>query len=895
MKAQAPARATQHSAQALRCELAAIFESLGTVAVKPCRAALDELGARLAAGFDNGISVNTLVRLRADCVDALLGRVWCHYLAPDHPHAALVAVGGYGRAELLPQSDIDLLVLYREGHLEALRSGLESFIAFTWDVGLQIGHSVRSPAECEDQARSDVTVITNLMEARRLVGDPDLFAALQARLQPPALWPASAFFQAKVAEQRARHAHYDESAYKLEPNVKESPGGLRDIQTITWVAQRHFGTASLDGLVTHGFLTDGEVRDLRRGRSFLWRVRFALHTGTGRREDRLLFDYQIKVARLLGYRDHDHDLAVEQCMQDYYKTIKNLSALNDILLQVFAEAILHAGEDPKPTPINERFQTALGFIEARAPDLFQRDPAALLEIFRLMQNQPRITGIRAQTLRLIRRDRVLIDSRLREDPRCRRLFVDILRQGSGVTHALRRMNRYGILGRYLPVFGRIIGRMQFDLFHTLTVDEHSLFVIRNLRRLALPRFDHESPFASRVMQGFDKTYLLYVVGLFHDVAKGRGGDHSELGAADAADFCARHNIVGADRDLVCWLIRHHLLMSMTAQRKDIHDPAVIHEFARVVGNRERLDRLFVFTVCDIRGTNPSLWNSWRQSLLIELYNQTRRSLERGLEEPLEQAELVAETRSAAAAMLTRDRVRTPHFKAVWARLDEDYFLRHSPAEIAWHTAAIVNRRGAGDNPPLVLVAPVGAQGVTVFVYTRERDYLFALTTGVLAQLGLSVLDARISSTGDGYAVDSYVITEQDGNPISRVERRDEIAATLAAAIANPKISEVRVTRRSSRRSRAFSVATRIHFHTDIERQHSVLELTTADRPGLLSSVGRVFHERGILIATAKIATIGERAEDVFQLTDRNHQPVADPDQLQDLEQTLVRLLDRAEA
>ncbi|MDN5937644.1 MAG: [protein-PII] uridylyltransferase, partial [Salinisphaera sp.] len=606
--------------------------------VKSCRTALSELGVQLAQAFRDGVAIGRLVHARARCVDTLLVRAWQHYLGAHRDGAAMLAVGGYGRGELLPHSDIDLLLLYRSGRLEQLRGAIESLVAFLWDVGLQIGHSVRSPSECAQVAEHDATIITNLMEARLLAGEPALFADMRSTLEPSRLWPADAYFRAKLAEQQARHAHFDETAYQLEPNIKESPGGLRDIQTIVWVARRGLQAEGLEGLLHQGFLTEGEYADLRRGRSYLWRLRFALHEIAGRAEDRLLFDHQIKAAHMLGYEDRGPDLAVEQLMQRYYRTIKSLSALSDILLQLLAQAILHAGEPDPVTPLNARLELRRGRLAARNSEVFQRDPPALFELFRLMQDQAQPVGIHAETLRLLRRDRGLIDQQLRANPRCRNQFLDILRQGRGVTHALRQMNRYGVLGRYLPAFGCIIGRMQYDLFHTLTVDEHSLFVVRNLRRLALSRFNHELPFASRIMQALDKQYLLYIAGLFHDIAKGRGGDHSELGAEDAASFCADHGVEGADRDLVCWLVRRHLLMSMTAQRKDISDPAVIHAFAREVGSRDRLDRLLVFTVCDIRATNPSLWNSWRKSLLVELYDNARRSFARGLDNPLQQEE-----------------------------------------------------------------------------------------------------------------------------------------------------------------------------------------------------------------------------------------------------------------
>lgn len=875
----------------LRRSLEQAVAAVQSVEIAPYRDALARIDELLFSGFRTGVTADELVQSRAACVDNLLIRAWQHFVGEMGRDLALVAAGGYGRRELLPHSDIDLLVLYRDGRLQAARSALERFVTFAWDIGLAVGHSVRSLADCADIAATDVTVMTNLLEARPLSGAHDLFDALCERLLPTHLWSASEFFQAKLEEQQQRHLHFDDTAYKLEPNIKESPGGLRDIQTIAWVAKRHFDAETFEDLAVHGFLSGRELNDLRSGRSFLWRVRFALHTLAERREDRLLFDYQVQVAQLFGYRDANNNLAVEQFMQIYYRHIKALSALNDVLLQLFSEAILLRNDTAPPRPINSRFRARHGFIEASDDNVFCRNPRALLEIFHLMQTRPDLAGIRAETLRLIRRDRHCIDPGFRADVRCRRLFLDILRAPTGVVTALRRMNRYGVLGRYLPAFGFSIGRMQYDLFHTLTVDEHSLFVVRNLRRLRLPRFEHELPFASRIMQAVERPELLYIAALFHDSAKGREGDHSMLGAEDAGRFCRSHGLSSRDSDLVCWLVRQHLLMSMTAQRKDINDPNVVHDFAAEVADHSRLDQLFVFTVSDIRATNPNLWNSWKEALLIGLYQNTARALARGLEYPLKQSELVADTRAEAARQIPAN-LDQKQLNMLWQRFDDDYFLRHSAAEIAWHAEAIIAHQQSGAALPLVRVEDMPARGTTVFVYTGDRDHLFGLTTGKLAQLGLSILDARITTTGDGYTVDSYAISESSGDAVLPGHRHREIRDALSAVIADPAISRIRVTRRPSRRSRAFSVPTQVYFSADTAAHRTVMELITADRPGLLSTVGEVFRKRGILLQTAKIATIGERAEDVFFITDRNHNPLSDPALFRHLRQLLTRILDR---
>jgi [protein-PII] uridylyltransferase len=842
---------------------------------------------RLYSMFEDGAPADALVRARSFLVDEVLHEAWRRFLPEVPSGLALVAVGGYGRGELLPHSDIDILLLHGKDSVEAHRSALEQFSAFCWDIGLEIGSSARSVEDCVQQAAADITVMTNLMEARLLAGDPLLFSQMQEALRPEHVWPVDKFFEAKLAEQQARHRKYDDSGYKLEPNVKESPGGLRDIHTIGWVAKRHFGANTLAELRDHGFLTKQECDELFAGQDLLWRIRFALHMVTGRREDRLLFDHQVKVADLFGYVDEDRNRAVEQFMQLYYRTIKALSCLNDMLLQLFEEAIVKPQSAEAPRILNERFQVRRDFIEVRSDEVFRKDPVALLEIFLLIQQNPEIEGITATTLRLLRRDRRLMEQ-WRDNLRMRETFVEIFREGSGLTRALRRMNRYGILGRYLPDFGRVVGHMQYDLFHTLTVDEHTLFVVRNLRRFALPRFRAELPFCSEVMDAIPKPELLYFAGLFHDMAKGRGGDHSQLGATEAEKFCLDHGFSHPDAELVAWLVRNHLLMSLTAQKQDVSDSQVVVTFATKVGDKARLDHLFLLTCADIRGTNPALWNSWRESLLTDLYRSTLRALERGLHNPEDPRERAAEQRAEALKLLAAADVTAPIAEQAWSRFDNDYFVRQSAEELAWHLPEILKVREEG--LPLILVKALPDRGATVFIYCRDRDHLFGITTGVLARLGLSILDARLHTSADGFVLDSYVITEGDGSPITQEMRFREIADSLRKVIADPAAAVVDVNRRMPQRLRAFNTPTQIHFDQDNSRPRTILEVVTGDRPGLLSLIGRVFHARGILLDAAKIGTIGERAEDVFYITDKAHQPIVDEARLLELRDDLEAAL-----
>lgn len=849
------------------------------------RKLLDGIREAHFQAFREGTSATELIERYTASIDQMLIRAWQNILPPDAP-AALLAVGGYGRGELLPRSDIDLLILYEPGQLEAIESNLGAFITFAWDMGLEVGHSVRSPQECREEAAADVTVVTNLMESRLLSGRADLARDMQAAIGPDQIWPDDAFFKAKREEQIQRYRHYDDTAYKLEPNVKEGPGGLRDIQIIGWVTQRHYGTAGLEELHDRGLLKPNELNHLISGRAFLWQVRFALHMLTGRAEDRLLFDQQLRIAELFGYTDKTHNLAVEQFMQLYYRTIKGLSVLNDIFLQLMEEEIFYRQQHTAPLVLDEQFALRHGFIELRQPDLFIKRPLALLEIFRTWaQNEHlKIKGISADTLREMRRDRNLIED-VRDSLEARELFMQMLRMERGVLHSLRRMNRYGILGRYIPGFGRVIGRMQYDLFHTLTVDEHTLFVVRNIRRLAVPEFRHEFPQLSELHDQLPKPEILYIAGLFHDIAKGRGGDHSELGADDVRQFCAEHGLSSQDSDTAAWLVRQHLLMSMTAQRKDVSDPDVVNEFSRAVGSLDRLNYLYLLTVCDIRATNPKLWNGFREGLLRSLYSSTRRVLESG--DPMGTAQLVSETRQAALVQCLEFGLAEERVRDIWLRLDDvdEYFLRHSPDEIAWHTQVIAN---ATPEAISVLVKRFENRATACFIYMHDAPRLFAIACSCLSQLGLNILDARINSTTDGYTLDTFVVEESDGQDVTDSERRREIGQALRSALAQSEIPPV--NRRIAQVRKHFRTPFQLYFTPDAQKSHTVMELVTDDRPGLLAAVGGVLAELGVNLKAAKIATIGERAEDVFFITDTQGRLIDDPSLLHNLRERVAEKL-----
>lgn len=839
--------------------------------------------------FRRGTATGDLVQHRAWYIDELLIRAWDRMLGEHAADMALVAVGGYGRGELHPHSDIDLLILCPSGLPADAGGAIERLLAFLWDIGLQVGHSVRTAGQCAEEAGRDVGVATNLMEARRIAGSTALYEEMRRLTAPPGLWPAGDFYEAKLAEQTARHRKYHDTAYNLEPNVKEGPGGLRDLQTILWMAQRHFGTADPATLVERGFLTGPECEELLRCRDVLWKVRFALHLLAGRDENRLLFDHQQALARELGYRDDAHRLAVEKFMKDYYRTVTGVSRLGEMLLQLLHEVVFPPPGDEAPARINRRFEVRHGFIEAASPEVFSHHPFALLEIFLLLQQDPGLKGVGAGTIRRIRAHRHLIDGRFRGDLRCRALFMEILRQPHGVTRELRRMNRYGILGAYFPAFGQIVGQMQYDLFHAYTVDEHTLHVVSNLRRFLLPGHEAEFPLCTRIASRIPKQELLYLAALFHDIAKGRGGDHSVLGADEAYEFCVLHGLGDYDARLVAWLVRHHLEMSTTAQHRDIGDPEVIYAFAKSMGDQVRLDYLYLLTVADIRATNPRLWNGWKDALLKELYLATRQALNRGLENPVERRERVAEIQDAARVLLAGlDGEKVDRF---WRTLDEaDYFLRHSPDEIAWQTRQVLSA-GAGQPLPLLAVRERTARGGTeILIYARDDDHLFAHATGALDQLGLNILSARIATTDDGHTLHTYLVLDEAGEPLTHPLRIEEATETIRRRIASADPGS-RVTRRPARQLRHFLIPTEVVFSSDMGRRYTIAQLVTVDRPGLLARVGRAFVEFGLRILHARIATFGERVEDVFFITDRNDLPIDDERRLAALQARLTEILD----
>jgi [protein-PII] uridylyltransferase len=793
-----------------------------------------------------------LLERHTQLIDRTVTELW---LQADLAGAALVATGGYGRGELYPCSDIDLLVLLPREPDALERQRLERLIGALWDSGLEIGHSVRTVAGCIEAAAADITVRTALLEARYLAGSRELFAQLERALAESA--DPAAFFKAKKLEQEQRHAKYQDSPYALEPNLKEAPGGLRDLQVIQWIARASGIGAGWEDLVAHGLIEPDEARQLRRHEAAFQDLRIRLHYLAGRREDRIVFDFQSALAEQYGYAATEERRASEAMMQRYYRAAKTVTQLNTILLQNL-EARLLPPPDTAPRALNERFEVRGELLHVGREDTFTREPTAILECFLLMMQHQELRGMTARTLRALWRARSSIDAAFRENPAARLLFLHILQQPRGIVHEFRRMNQYGVLGRYLPEFGRIVGQMQHDLFHVYTVDQHILTVIRNLRRFTMPELAHEFPLCTELMSGFERRWLLYVAALYHDIAKGRGGDHSTLGAADAMHFAERHGLSAEDAGLVAFLVEQHLSMSSVAQKQDVHDPEVVRAFAERVGSERRLVALYLLTVADVRGTSPKVWNAWKAKLLEDLFRATRRAL---TGEPLARDAALAEKQAEAMRLLRLYALSDSVHERLWAQLDTAYFLRHDAQEIAWQTRNLHYRIETARPVVKARLAPFG-EGLQVMIYTRDREALFARICGYFERAGFNIAEAKVHTTRHGYALDTFVLMGEGRNAHYQ-DRIGMIEAQLAEELESDAPLGAPRGGRLSRRVRHFPITPAVDIRPDERGAFHVLSIVASDRPGLLYGVALALARYNLNLQTARINTLGDRAEDVF--------------------------------
>ncbi len=794
---------------------------------------------------------------RSHLVDEVLRDLWTELHLPDS--MALCAVGGYGRGELWPASDIDLLILLPDEPDAARAAQLEQLVGLFWDIGLEIGHSVRTVEDCLKEAEGDLTVQTALVEARLIIGNYALFSRMVSEFKNQ-LDPQN-FYHTKRIEQEDRYRKYHETPYSLEPNCKDSPGGLRDLQTILWIAQATGYGNSWRDLKRHGFITYQEEQGLERRESFLQRLRIHLHLHAGRREDRLLFDYQTALAEQLGFQATSTRRASEHLMQEYYRTAKTIMQLNTILLQNMGSAIFPT-PDQVPQPINERFQNTHQLLDVTHEKVFTETPEAMFEAFLIMEQHSELKGLTARTIRSLWRARKLIDDDFRNNSLNKERFIEIFKQPRGVLHELRRMNQFDILGRYLPKFGAIVGQMQHDLFHVYTVDQHIMQVLRNLRRFSDTAFTHEYPFCSQLISEFDRPWVLYIAALFHDIAKGRGGGHSELGAVDAQEFCTEHGLSEEDSELIIWLVRYHLVMSNVAQKQDISDPDIVAAFANTVKDERHLTALYLFTVADIRGTSPKVWNSWKGQLLEGLYNQTRRLLLSGGQVPAQG--IIKERKDEALHLMLYHGIHESAHEKLWNQLDTSYFLRHSAEEIAWHTRALHYRINSEEPIVKARLNPHG-DGIEVMAYTRDQRDLFARMVGFFGRAGYNILDARIHTTKHGYALDSFIMLDVTGRDSDR-NMINYIEHELKERLISQAPPEGPASGRISRQVKHFPIQPQVSIEHDEKGSQFVLSVSAADRPGLLYTVAQVLAAHGANLHTAKIVTLGERVEDTFLIT-----------------------------
>jgi [protein-PII] uridylyltransferase len=819
--------------------------------------------AALAAAYLEKPSATRYLTRHSALVDGVLSEIGARISFPAS--FCLAAVGGYGRGELFPGSDVDVLLLLPRDPTAEQQSALEKWVQTCWDVGLEIGHSVRTVEACIAEADADITVETNLLEARFVWGDAILFDEFGQRFR--SRFNAQRFFDGKLAEQQARHTRYDDSAYKLEPNLKDSPGGLRDLHTIHWLAQACGITGGWNGIALAGLLTRAEARRIAREERTLSTLRIHLHLLARRRDDRLAFDYQTDLADRLGLAATAHKHAGERLMQSYYRAAKLIQRANDILIQSLRVRLFPVTAPPEP--IDADFQLRANLLEAREPDLFERKPDALLRVFIVYAQHPELAGFEPATLRALWRGCTRIDAAFRAHPAHRALFMALLRQQAGITRAMRAMHRYGLLARYIPAFGRVVGQMQHDLFHVYTVDEHILTVLRNVRRLTVPGFAHELPLASRLIAAFDKPELLYLAALFHDIAKGRGGDHSELGAVDARRFCRQHGLDKADGELVAWLVKMHLVMSRTAQKEDISDPDVIADFAAKVGDNRRLAALYLLTVADIRGTSPKVWNAWKGKLLEDLYHSSRSQLAGGESTMAD----IAARQNEARVNLALYGLPPDAADALWQHLDDRYFIRFDARDMAWQARMLWRRTDSPNAVVRARLSPVG-EGIQVLVYTPDRPDLFARICGFFARIQYTILEAKIHTTRNGYALDSFQVMDLANRGIHYRDFLSFVEHELARDLDPARPMQPAPRGRLSRHQRHHPYPATVRLKADAQRNEHILTITCADRGGLLFAVAEVLMQHDVSVYAAKIDTLGERVEDTFMIRGNSLQTLA---------------------
>ena len=818
--------------------------------------------------------VGSLIRARAEYIDRLLIKLFhCCNLAHE-PELALVAVGGYGRGELHPYSDIDFLLLVRNEPAPELCEKIGQFVTLLWDLNLEIGHSVRTREQVLEQKKEDVSFATSLLESRLIFGNHIEFEKLKEHILQTPVWGSDDFFIAKRQEQDLRHRKCHGTAYNLEPNIKENPGGLRDLQTIIWVAKKHFQAEALEELINHGYLTHEEYQELLECLENLWNIRFALHLAAGRNENRLLFDHQPHAAEILGFGS-DGKASVERMMKRLFRIMSRVRELNQMLLAYFEQSILPDQRQLPVVELDRNFERIGHQIRVKNPSVFFRRDQ-LLALFEHIADHSEITHIYPSTIRTMRQVRRRLLGDLQDYAACRDALMRLVKHPNGMGRAFTLMHKHGILAAYLPQWRNIFGQMQFDLFHAYTVDEHTHRLINNIYQYGDKTRVSDFPICSEIVTRMDKPELLYLAAIFHDIAKGRGGDHSELGAVDALAFARLHQLPTSDGRLIAWLVENHLLMSVTAQRKDINDPDVINEFAGKVKNERQLDYLYCLTVADIRATNDNLWNDWKNTLLRELYLHTQRALRLGLENPMDMRDQIRDKKQQAKQRLINLGYDEGQIDLLWSRFKANYFTAFSEQQISWHCEHLLSAEDLSQ--PSVTVSPEPMHGGTqVFAYSPYSAALFARLVSVIGSKKAQIQHAQVMTTKDGYVIFSFVILEVNGEPLSK-GRGTSIKRALELFMLDPK-KKIRIKKNRSQRFKDFNIKPKIILRPHAHADRSLIEIQAVDIPGLLTKIAQVFQRHQLHIHAARITTVGERAEDFFVVSNNDYKALTDEEQV----------------
>ena len=801
--------------------------------------------------LDSNVHIDAALRAHALAVDDVLIQQWHRHQLHKEP-LTLLAVGGYGRFELFPHSDVDILLLH-DGADVASMAGIEAFLSEAWDLGFEVGHSVRSVEDCIAQAEADITVATSILERRVIVGAWGNAQKLDQRWQQT--FDVDHFVKAKRFEQQQRYVRFEDTAYNLEPNVKESPGGLRDIQMVLWLARAITGASSLEALVAQGHINRHECDGLSEAYRQIKFLRARLHLLAHRREDRLVFELQNSLAETLGITAAAGLRASEVLMKRYYQSARQLRLFNDILIDA-----LTSDRSARQTPIvGTPFSACDGKLDlaTRGSNLSALET---LQTFQMLHRDRTYQGFTPELRRAILRAVDALPDGAFGTEECRALCLDFLRSGHGVYHALKAMSELGVLGELVPPWARIVGQMQHDLFHVYTVDQHILMVLRNMRRFADPVHSHEYPLCSQLMQEFPEREVLYLACVFHDIAKGRGGDHSQLGMIDAREYCSLIGLPPEHVEFVAWLVEHHLKMSAFAQKRDIADPNVVREFAQLVGNEKHLLALYLLTVADIRGTSPKVWNNWKARLLEQLFRSTRWHFNATGESSV--FDVLADRLVEARRLLALYAVDVERAEKFWRTLDSVYLQRHSADEIAWHARNLFFRVDTEKPVVRTRLMPSG-EGLQIMVYVKDRAELFARIMNVFARLHFSVLDARVHTSKSGYALDTFTVVNPGSISVAYRDVTQLVEHSLIEVLSEDKALPKTLLGKPTRQQRHFPITPVIEITGDEEGQRFVLEIVAADRTGLLARIAEVLSKRGISIQTARVNTLGARAEDVF--------------------------------